>query len=202
VPTATLDIEHACASDLGRYRDGLLAVYADAYADKVESPFFTPERYWERVEAYATRDGYGLVLGRVDGELVGYAMGFTLPAGSAWWKGLLTPVDPALTTEDGHRTFALTYMMLRVAYRRRGYARALHDALLKARPEQRAALLVLPDNIPARTAYLAWGWYQIGELQPFPDAPVYEAMVLKLGNGRNPEPPSEPFVVDHRIDGS
>jgi len=109
-------------------------------------------------------------------------MGFTLPANSAWWKGLLTPVDPELTVEDGHRTFALTYMMVRVAYRRRGYARALHDALLKDRPEQRGALLVLPDNTPARTAYYGWGWYQLGELQPFLDAPIYEAMVLELKN--------------------
>jgi len=67
VPTATLDIEHAGASDLARYRDELLAVYVDAYADKLDSPFFTPERYWERVEASAARDGYGLVLGRVHG---------------------------------------------------------------------------------------------------------------------------------------
>jgi GNAT superfamily N-acetyltransferase len=181
VPTATLDIEHAGASDLARYRDELLAVYADAYADKIDSPFFTPERYWERVEAYATRHGFSLVLGRLNGELVGYAMGFTLPANSAWWKGLTTPVDPALTTEDGHRTFALTYMMVRVAHRRRGYARALHDALLRGRPEQRAALLVIPDNIPARTAYEKWEWYEFGKLQPFPDAPVYDAMVLNLG---------------------
>jgi GNAT superfamily N-acetyltransferase len=177
---ATLDIEHCDVSGLARYRDELLAVYADAYADKLDSPFFSPERYWERVEAYASRDGFVLVLGRVDGDLVGYAMGFTLPANSAWWKGLLTPIDPALTVEDGHRTFALTYMMVRAAHRRHGYARVLHDALLQDRPEQRAGLLVLPDNIPARTAYRAWGWYQLGELQPFPDAPVYEAMVLKL----------------------
>jgi hypothetical protein len=49
---------------------------------------------------------------------------------------------------------------------------ALHDALLQGRAEERGALLVLPDNVPARAAYHSWGWYQIGELQPFADAPV------------------------------
>jgi GNAT superfamily N-acetyltransferase len=167
-----------------RYRDELLAVYAEVYADKLNNPFFSPQRYWERLEAYASRDGYSLVLGRLGGELIGYAMGFTLPAGSSWWQGLHTEADPALLVEDGRRTFALTYMMVRAPWRRRGYARALHDALLKNRAEKRAALLVLPDNIPARTAYRAWGWYQIGDLQPFPDAPVYEAMVLDLASVR------------------
>ncbi|MGI5238768.1 GNAT family N-acetyltransferase [Dactylosporangium sp. CA-139066] len=176
----TLDIEQCTAGDLARHRDELLDVYVDAYADKLNSPFFTPERYWERVEAYAARDGYALVLGRVAGQLIGYAMGFTLPTNSAWWKGLTTTVDPALTTEDGRRTFALTYIMVRVAYRRRGYARLLHDALLEGRPEQRATLLVLPENVAARTAYRTWDWYQIGELQPFPDAPLYDALVLDL----------------------
>jgi GNAT superfamily N-acetyltransferase len=135
---------------------------------------------WERVEAYASREGYSLVLGRVDGELVGYTMGLTLPAGSAWWRGLRTGADPALLIEDGHRTFALTYMMVRAPWRRRGYARALHDALLGDRTEERATLLVLPDNVPARSAYDSWGWYEIGKLQPFADAPVYDALVLYL----------------------
>ena len=68
--------------------------------------------------------------------------------------------------------------------RRRGYARALHDAMLRDRSEERAALLVLPDNVPARTAYRAWGWYQLGELQPFDDAPIYEAMLLELSRAQ------------------
>jgi GNAT superfamily N-acetyltransferase len=181
VPTATLAIEHCDARELVRHRDELLAVYAEIYADKLDDPFFSPERYWERVEAYASRDGYGLVLGRLDGQLIGYAMGLTLPAGSAWWRGLRTEVDPAFVVEDGHRTFALTYMMVRGPWRRRGYARALHDALLEGRTEERATLLVLPENVPARTAYDSWGWHEIGKLQPFADAPIYDALVRDLG---------------------
>jgi hypothetical protein len=33
---------------------------------------------------------------------------------------------------------------------------------------------------PARRAYLSWGWRKIGELRPFDDAPVYDAMVRRL----------------------
>lgn len=37
-----------------------------------------------------------------------------------------------------------------------------------------------PDDTPAQTAYRCWGWTKLGELQPFPDAPVFDAMILDL----------------------
>jgi hypothetical protein len=40
-------------------------------------------------------------------------------------------------------------------------------------------LLVSEDNIPARP-YAKWGWRKIGKLQPFPDSPHYDALVLDL----------------------
>jgi GNAT superfamily N-acetyltransferase len=178
--TPELAIEHLDAHEVQEHRDELLAAYLEVYAARLGDQFFSPERYWERVAGYASRDGYSLVVGRLDGELVGYAMGFTLPAGSGWWRGFRGDVDPGLLREDGRRTFALTYIMVRQAWQRRGYARALHDALLLGRSEERAALLVIPDNVPAHSAYLSWGWYALGKLQPFEDAPVYDAMVLDL----------------------
>jgi hypothetical protein len=41
---------------------------------------------------------------------------------------------------------------------------------------------VLPENAAAQSAYVAWGWYKIGDLQPFDDAPIYDAMLLNLMN--------------------
>ncbi|MGQ0719558.1 MAG: GNAT family N-acetyltransferase [Pseudonocardiales bacterium] len=70
--------------------------------------------------------------------------------------------------------------MVRPQWRRRGYASALHDALLRHRHEERATLLVRPDNTAAHHAYRSWGWHKIGELQPFDDAPIFDAMVLAL----------------------
>jgi ribosomal protein S18 acetylase RimI-like enzyme len=179
-PASPLAIDRFGPDGLYEYRDELLAVYAEVYADRLDDPFFSLPRYWERLEAYAKRDGFSLVTGRVDGELVGYALGYTLPAGSRWWQGFRGDVDPAELSENGHRTFALTEIMVRASWRRQGYARALHDALLAGRAEERATLLVRPDNIPARDAYQSWGWEKLGVLQPFDDAPVYDAMVLNL----------------------
>ena len=144
------------------------------------SPFYSPSRYWERLEAYASREDFGFVTGRLGAELVGYALGYPLSPGSGWWRGIRGDVDQPLLTETGHRTFAFNELMVRPQWRRRGYASALHDALLRDRPEARATLLVRPDNTAARHAYRSWGWYKIGELQPFDDAPIFDAMVLDL----------------------
>jgi ribosomal protein S18 acetylase RimI-like enzyme len=175
-----LVIERYDADGMRRLRAELLAVYAEVYVDRLSDPFFSEESYWKLLEGYASRDGFRLVTGRVGDDLVGYALGYALPAGSGWWRGLRTPVDPGLLIENGRRTFGITYMMVREAWRRRGYARALHDALLADRVEERATLLVRPENAPARNAYLSWGWWRLGELQPFDDAPVYDAMMLEL----------------------
>lgn len=173
-------VEHLGADALQDRREELLAVYAEVYSAQLDAPFFSLPRYWERLEGYASRDGFAMRLGRLGDDLVGYALGYTLPAGSRWWEGLRQDVPKDLLVEDGHRTFGLNEIMVRAPWRRRGYARALHDALLADRAEERATLLVLPDNVPAGSAYRSWGWYKLGELQPFPDAPVYDAMLLDL----------------------
>jgi predicted GNAT family acetyltransferase len=72
--------------------------------------------------------------------------------------------------------------MIHPAWRGRGYSHTLHDELLANRPEQRATLLVRPDNEPARSAYLRWGWTLIGTIQPFPDSPVFDALTRPIGD--------------------
>jgi hypothetical protein len=37
-----------------------------------------------------------------------------------------------------------------------------------------------PDNAPAQAAYARWGWRNVTKLKPFPDAPVYDALILPL----------------------
>jgi hypothetical protein len=41
-------------------------------------------------------------------------------------------------------------------------------------------LLVRAENTPAYTAYLSWGFHVVGQMQPFDDSPLYEAMVKEL----------------------
>ncbi len=111
---------------------------------------------------------------------VGLALGYALPAGARWWAGLTTPAEPGMTEETGRRTFALNELMVSPDWQRRGVAHALHDELLGHRGEDRATLLVREDNTTAQRAYGRWGWQKVGKVQPFPDSPHYDALILPL----------------------
>ncbi|HEX6358229.1 GNAT family N-acetyltransferase [Actinophytocola sp.] len=121
-----------------------------------------------------------MVAAFADGTAIGLAFGYALPANARWWQGLTTPVDKGFTDENGCRTFALNELMVVPEWQGKGVAHALHDDLLGGRPEERATLLVREDNDAAQNAYTRWGWRKIGKLQPYPDAPNFDAMILPL----------------------
>lgn len=160
--------------------DDILAVYCEAYAERLDNPFFYPERFWERIERGSHRDGFRLVTGRVSGELVGFTLGSVLPADTAWWRGFKGTPDPDLVRETGSRTFGINELQVRPAYRRCGYAKAMSEALLEDLPVERVTLLVRAENAPACTAYQSWDFHTVGQMQPFADSPQYEAMVREL----------------------
>ena len=165
---------------LRELKEQLLDVYREVYAERLSNPFFTPERFWERLEAYGSSDGFRLVTASVGGELVGFSLGETLSQRSRWWSGFLGEADPELLRETGTRTFAINELIVRPTWRRRGFARALTRSLLAGRPEEQATLLVRAENEPAWAAYRTWGFRTIGQVKPFADSPLYEALVLAL----------------------
>jgi ribosomal protein S18 acetylase RimI-like enzyme len=175
-----LTVTNHASSELEKYRQILLDLYEEVYREHLNDPFFSTPRYWERLQGYASRQGFAFTMGRIGSDSVGYALGYTLPEGSGWWRGLKSDIDQSELNEDGHRTFALNEIMVLEQWRRQGFAHQLHDQLLTGRTEERATLLVLPDNTPAQSAYISWGWRKLGNLKPFDDSPTYDAMVLPL----------------------
>ncbi|WP_066946712.1 GNAT family N-acetyltransferase [Microtetraspora fusca] len=158
-------------------------IYQRSYVERIAAgaPFYTVERFMHRFDLYTKRDGFELVIAEADGAPIGQSFGWPLPADTAWWKGLRTEVPHGFTDEDGHRTFALSEIMVTEPYQGQGVAHALHDELLKGRPEERATLLVRPDNVAAYAAYRRWGWHKAAELRPaMTDAPVYDALIKSL----------------------
>jgi GNAT superfamily N-acetyltransferase len=180
-PPAELVIQRHDGQGLRGQKDEILSVYRDAYAERLHDPFFYPARFWERIARASTRDGFRLVTGQVRDELVGFTLGSVLPANSGWWRGFKGDVDPELLRETGTRTFGINELMVCPAWRRRGYASALSQALLDGLRVERVALLVRAENTAAYTAYQSWGFRTIGQMQPFDDSPVYEAMVREGG---------------------
>ena len=165
-------------------RSAVENIFRDSYTGvAADDLFHSTQEFMRRFDAYASRDNFDLVVGYDGDEPVGQTWGWPLDerAGKGWWSGLEPEPEPGFTREDGKRTFALSEVMVRSAWTGRGIAHALHDELLSGRHEQRATLLVRPDNDTAYSAYRRWGWHKVAQLQPkWPDAPLFDVLILPL----------------------
>ncbi|MBV9012171.1 MAG: GNAT family N-acetyltransferase [Pseudonocardiales bacterium] len=123
---------------------------------------------------------FRLVIARRAGEPIGFAFGFPLRTGTTWWNGALTPLSDEITTEYPGRTFAIIELAVRRPYRQQGIGRQLHTYLTAGLSEERITLLVRPEAPAPQQAYLSWGYQPVGRIQPFPDAPIYDAMIKQL----------------------
>lgn len=176
-----LSFEHCDSQAVDANEESITHLYEATHDDVIDNPFYNADRFMRRIHSYAKAPGFEFVMGRVDSEPVGLALGYALPTGARWWAVLTTPAEPELIEEDGTRTFALCELMTHPDWQGKGIAHQLHDELLFNRSERRATLLVREDNQTARRAYEKWGWRQIGKSRPFPDAPHFDALILDLG---------------------
>ncbi|MFG3268494.1 GNAT family N-acetyltransferase [Streptomyces bobili] len=170
--------------------DAFLPAYEEVYADP---PYCEgPSDVAEFIEHYRrqldTRPGFRLVLARDAGEVVGFTYGYRLPADTGWWGNLLEPMPAEFARETGERTFAVIELAVRKPWRRRGIAAGLHALLLGGLAVERVTLTMRPEPeaAPAQSAYAAWDYRKVGESHPWPEAPVYDAMVLDLRAGSTP----------------
>ncbi|NJP32039.1 GNAT family N-acetyltransferase [Micromonospora thermarum] len=167
-----LRLRHYTAEEAQPLVDQLVDIYLDAHAN--DGPLYNAERYRKQLAAHMPWPGWELVTATVDGDLVGYIYGFPLAPDTRWWDGIQEPVPAGFTEETGQRTFAVSELLVRRAWQRRGIARALHDELMSSRTEERATLLVRPDNVVALQAYKRWGWKGVTHLRPnWANAPAY-----------------------------
>ncbi|WP_028476374.1 N-acetyltransferase [Nocardia sp. CNY236] len=165
-------------------------VYRRSYRAAIASgdPFDQPAEFMKRFDAYTDprrSNGFELVVATIDRLAVGQTWGWPLGPSTAWWGGLVPDEDGTehgeFVREDGARTFALSEIMIDEDRAGQGIAHALHDELLAGRTEERATLLVEPDNPRAYRAYLRWGWSRRGELTPsWPDAPTFDVLIRTL----------------------
>ncbi|WBC14211.1 GNAT family N-acetyltransferase [Micromonospora sp. WMMA1998] len=179
--TDNVRLRHYSAAEAENVLAQLVDVYLDAHAD--DGPLYTAERYEQQLAAHMPRPGWASVTAWTGDELVGYIYGFPLQADTHWWDGIQGPVPEGFLDEDGRRTFGVSELVVRRSWQRRGVARALHDELLRNREEERAVLLVRPDNIAAQHAYNAWGWQPVGRLRPsWGGAPLFEVRTKPIGS--------------------
>lgn len=142
-------------------RPVLLEVYTEVYADEINTdPFFALARFAERLDGHIAAPAWEAVTGWDEGTCVGYVYGFQ------------DRQDPD--------EFALCELMVRAPWRKTGTAKALHDALIADRSEQRVSLYVEQTHPKVRALYESWGYRFVGVPRPFTDAPAYDELLLRL----------------------
>jgi GNAT superfamily N-acetyltransferase len=180
VPESEVRIEHYNSDGALGLREPVLEVYLASHYDQQHNPWFGPGPFWQRlVELYAPSQGFGMVVAWQGEAMAGYAFGSSVGRPHEIWDMVRAslpdiPIPSAQEPIYFFREFAVD-----PGYQGKGYGRLLHDALLKTRPERLAHLLVRQDN-PAKSTYTRWGWQIAGRVQPFPEAPVMNAMVRVL----------------------
>lgn len=155
--------------------DDLDEVYADAYG--VEPDGEKSSAFRSRAANQFDRAGFALVTAHSGDRLVGFAFGYTLPTGDKyWWKGLEPGPAEGFATETGSRTFVVSEIEVRGEWQGKRVGRAVHDALLDRRPEERATLATGPDA-QAQPVYERWGWRRAGRV-PGSDGEYHSAYDL------------------------
>lgn len=171
------------AAEARQLRDTVEEIYVRSYVEAIASrdPFDSFETFMHRFDAYSAKPRLDLVVAYRDGEAIGQTWGWPLTEHTRWWEGLVAEPEPDFTRETGHRTFALSEIMVSQEYAGKGVAHALHDHLLAARTEPRATLLVEPENTRAYRAYSHWGWFKVAQLCPHWDnAPTFDVLIFDL----------------------
>jgi GNAT superfamily N-acetyltransferase len=166
----------------------LQALHAEVYAAPPYALDPDPARFAERFRVQCRQPGFALAEARHGGYLVGYACGMPLRPSTSWWRDLTTPLPDDLTAEHPGRTFALTELCVRAAWRRQGIAADLHDLLLADRTEQRATAMLWPAARPAQSAFRSWGWRKVGRSR---GSPAVDVLVTALPR---PLPPDSCYL--------
>lgn len=177
--------KHVDRSSFGDVRRAFLHLYEEIYSDVLADPFFSLSGFASRLDRQAQSPTWRAVIGYELAEPTGYIYGVTLQRGSTWWwAGSEQQLPDDFTAETGDRTIGIFEIMVRRPWRKKGVSTCLHEELLRGRREQRSTLLVEEKHPGVRAVYERWGYRSIAKLQPQPQSPRYDVMVLELDESR------------------
>jgi ribosomal protein S18 acetylase RimI-like enzyme len=136
----------------------IVAIYESTWPDRGDR-FAT-----QQLPMHLDRDNFALATAHRDGDLVGFAYGYTGHRGQYWSDVVASSMTPdaAATWVGAH--FEFVELAVLGHARGCGVGRNLATTLLTARPESRRLLQVAADNVPARTLYSSLGFAEIGHL--------------------------------------
>jgi GNAT superfamily N-acetyltransferase len=174
-PQPDIELRHYTGHEFDAIRDIAIDIYRETFAHEIDKPFWSVERYRQRLERHAAMSGFTAIVAYTNEKPIGFAYGITLPTTTRWWATIRPPLtNSAFTREDGHRTFAVFEVIVTPAHQGHGIGRRIHDHLLAKRSEERVTIATHHSNIHARNTYTTWGYHPIGTRQPAPPAPLLD----------------------------
>lgn len=181
--TKPFALELRTFTTLDAIRGDLLDVYADVRAPLLHLPNYAVTAFGERLDRHGAEPGFAAILAYADGHPVGYGYGNTIEHGDRYWQRTI-PAPAATYTE--HPAVALKEGGVRLAWRKTGTARRMHDAFLATRDEPYATLMVnaAAGDGKVHALYKSWGYKDIGQSQPSPASPVLAVMIRATGKLR------------------
>lgn len=181
MPTSEITFQLLDGTHAAARVDELQALHAEVYASPPYGRTDDAALFADRFRVQRRQPGFALAEARHGDYLVGYAFGMPLRPSTSWWRELTTPLPDEITSEHPGRTFALVELLVRASWRRQGIGKALHDLLLRTRPEERATLIVLPAATPAQRAFHKWGWRKVARTSdPRLGSPVSDVLITTL----------------------
>jgi ribosomal protein S18 acetylase RimI-like enzyme len=140
--------------------DELADVYRQAFgAAGYDEPEESVNRFLvEQLPVHASREGFRCAVAIRDGDLVGFAYGYTGQVGQWWSNHVLrrAPADVVRGWVGGH--FEFVELAVKPSHQNRGIGSDLHDTLMKGLPHKRAMLTTYADDRPAVRLYRRKGW--------------------------------------------
>ncbi|MFV2196639.1 GNAT family N-acetyltransferase [Nocardiopsis sp. LOL_012] len=183
-PTTTrLNLRNLNGADVLADLDPWVSAYEEVYADALHLPDHNDPPFRERLAFSAAREGFRMTTGHMDGDLVGFVYGYTLPAATGWWDGF-TPAPGVdadeMTTEGSGRTLAVCEGLVRTPYRSSRLVERALPSFLADRSEERVASLVAESNAHALDISLRNGWRHVGDLAPHDGWRRHHCLIMPL----------------------
>lgn len=160
MPTGTPRIVVHDASAARAHRDRVLEVWSVAFGPVADEDDWR-QRFWEQ---HRGREDFRLVTAELDGELAGFAWGYTGERGQWWSDRVAAALDDAADDwVGGHWEFV--ELAVHPEHRRHGIGGLLHDSLLDGLPHHRALLQTDADPHGAgHSLYRRRDWRVLGHL--------------------------------------
>jgi ribosomal protein S18 acetylase RimI-like enzyme len=157
-----IDYRHMSSAEATAAASDLREVYAAVFSlpPYDEGPEMA-DRFVGWLAEESQRAGFSLVAAYDDGELVGFAYGYTMPPGR-WWRRTDRPAPEQVKATD---KFAVVEWAVLPERRGARIGRRLLDELLAGRREPYATLTVSPAA-EARGIHEHWGWQQVATTKP------------------------------------